>query len=89
MSPLRITALTLSLALFFLMAPGDNHAARVYAEDAAAAGIAAPIARIVPKTWVEHGRRRDDDYDWLRNRDDPAVVPIFRRKTPMRIVASP
>jgi oligopeptidase B len=78
MSPLRITALTLSLALFFLMAPGDNHAARVYAEDAAAAGIAAPIARIVPKTWVEHGRRRDDDYDWLRNRDDPAVVAYLQ-----------
>lgn len=74
MPPLRLAALTLSLAALCLTAPGSHEAARVHAEEAVAAGIAAPIARLVPKTLVEHGHRRADDYDWLRNRDDPAVV---------------
>jgi oligopeptidase B len=35
---------------------------------------AAPMAPVVPKTFAEFGGVRIDDYDWLRDRDDPRVV---------------
>ncbi len=35
---------------------------------------AAPIAPVVPRTFEAFGQKRIDNYDWLRDRDDPRVV---------------
>jgi oligopeptidase B len=43
-------------------------------EPANAADPRPPLARIVPNTFEEFGQRRIDNYDWLRDRDDPRVV---------------
>ncbi|MBI4274368.1 MAG: S9 family peptidase [Rhizobiales bacterium] len=40
----------------------------------ATANPSPPVARIAPKIFKEHGRRRIDNYDWLRRGDDPAVL---------------
>jgi oligopeptidase B len=40
----------------------------------AAADPRPPVARVEPKVFEEHGRQRRDDYSWLRNDHDPAVV---------------
>jgi oligopeptidase B len=50
---------------------------------AAGAGFAAdtpipPVARVEPKAFVHFGETRIDNYDWLRDRDDPAVVTLLR-----------
>jgi oligopeptidase B len=37
-------------------------------------GPAAPIAPVVPKVFEAFGQQRSDNYDWLRNRNDPRVV---------------
>ena len=37
-----------------------------------------PVARVAPKALMEHGRRRTDNYDWLRKRDDPKVIAHLR-----------
>ena len=39
-----------------------------------AAAATAPIAPVMPKAFKEFGSVRIDNYDWLRNRDDPRVV---------------
>lgn len=36
--------------------------------------LKAPIAKIKPKVFTEHGRQRVDNYDWLRERDSPEVL---------------
>ena len=36
--------------------------------------LKAPAAPIIPKVFEEHGRQRVDNYDWMRERADPAVV---------------
>jgi oligopeptidase B len=41
---------------------------------AAAAELAPPVARIVPRLETVHGELRVDDYFWLRDRGDPEVV---------------
>src|SRR6266852_5965384 len=33
-----------------------------------------PVARRIPHVLTEHGDRREDDWYWLRNRDDPEVI---------------
>jgi oligopeptidase B len=40
----------------------------------AAAELAPPVARIVPRVETVHGELRVDDYFWLRDRGDPEVV---------------
>jgi oligopeptidase B len=40
----------------------------------AAAELAPPVARIVPRVDTVHGELRVDDYFWLRDRGDPDVV---------------
>jgi oligopeptidase B len=35
---------------------------------------APPVARRVPRHEILHGDRRQDDYDWLRAKDDPEVI---------------
>jgi oligopeptidase B len=37
-----------------------------------------PIAPIVSKTFEAFGQKRLDDYDWLRNRDDPRVAAYLK-----------
>ncbi|MBI4247443.1 MAG: S9 family peptidase [Candidatus Rokubacteria bacterium] len=37
-----------------------------------------PIAKTVPKVAVVHGERRQDDYGWLRGKDDPEVLAYLR-----------
>jgi oligopeptidase B len=37
-----------------------------------------PVARKVPRTDVLHGDRRQDDYFWLRAKDDPEVLAYLR-----------
>ena len=44
----------------------------------AATTPAAPVAPISPTTFVEFGRSRVDNYDWLRNRDDPRVAAYLQ-----------
>jgi oligopeptidase B len=41
--------------------------------DPAAHALSPPVARTIPKIDVVHGDRRQDDYDWLRHKDDPEV----------------
>jgi oligopeptidase B len=36
--------------------------------------VAPPLARRVPRVETLHGERREDDYHWLRRKDDPEVV---------------
>jgi oligopeptidase B len=38
----------------------------------------APIAPVVPKTFEAFGQKRVDNYDWLRNRNDPRVVAYLK-----------
>ncbi|MEZ5786501.1 MAG: S9 family peptidase [Xanthobacteraceae bacterium] len=69
----RIIALIIGLACLSAWAGGAVSDAR--AQEAAVADQAAPpVARIVPKHLVEHGRTRDDPYDWLRASEDPQVI---------------
>jgi oligopeptidase B len=58
------------LAGTLALAPG----VRVLTAQAKESAIRPPVARIVPKLFTEHGRRRIDNYDWLRKRDDPRVI---------------
>lgn len=37
-----------------------------------------PVARIVPHELVAHGDKRIDNYYWLRERDDPAVLDYLK-----------
>src|SRR6266511_2745935 len=37
-----------------------------------------PVARKIPKIDIVHGERREDDYVWLRQKDDPEVVTHLR-----------
>jgi oligopeptidase B len=40
--------------------------------------VTPPVARVVPKEFLEFGKKRIDNYDWLRDRDDPAVADLLR-----------
>ena len=37
-----------------------------------------PVAKRIPKIDVVHGDRREDDYAWLRHRDDPEVLGYLK-----------
>src|SRR3954471_4358587 len=41
---------------------------------ASEAGLAPPVAQIVRRGELVHGELREDDYFWLRDRSDPAVL---------------
>src|SRR5687768_7850622 len=41
---------------------------------AATASVAPPVADRRPVTATHHGRTRVDDYEWLRDKEDPAVT---------------
>jgi len=49
-------------------------ASRLLFTAADATAATAPIAPVMPKAFKEFGSVRIDNYDWLRNRDDPRVV---------------
>jgi oligopeptidase B len=76
MPPMRIAILSFGLAILCSTAPTPDRLLR--AEGASPSGAAPPIARVVSKTLVEHGRFRTDDYDWLRNADDPEVMSYVK-----------
>ena len=40
--------------------------------------LKAPIAPVEPETFEAFGRRRVDNYNWLRDRQDPKVVPYLQ-----------
>ena len=40
--------------------------------------IKPPVAKIVPKIFVEHGRERADNYDWLRDESDLDVIAYIK-----------
>ena len=44
----------------------------------AARGLRPPVAKKVPKVDVVHGDRRQDEYFWLRQKDDPEVVAYLQ-----------
>ncbi len=72
MRPIRLAALSFGIAVLCSTAPTPDRSLR--AEGASPAAAAPPIARVVSKTLVEHGRLRADDYDWLRNAGDPEAM---------------
>jgi oligopeptidase B len=47
-------------------------------EHAPGAGPEPPVARKIPKIDTIHGDLRQDDYLWLRQKDDPAVLAYLR-----------
>ena len=47
---------------------------QIAADQPAAPSPAPPMARIVPEKLVKHGHERIDDYYWLKERNDPAVI---------------
>jgi len=44
----------------------------------AATAVAPPIAPKIPKVDITHGERREDDYFWLREKDNPEVLAYLR-----------
>lgn len=67
--------ITLLFGLAWLPALAGGWIADARAQGTAVPDKAAPpVARIVPKHLVEHGRTRDDPYDWLRAAEDPQVI---------------
>jgi oligopeptidase B len=60
-----------------LAAPVDSTAGFTETETltpTAEAALAPPVARVVPRVETVHGELRVDDYFWLRDRSDPAVI---------------
>ena len=39
-----------------------------------------PVAKKIPKIDVLHGETRQDDYFWLREKDNPAVLAYLREE---------
>jgi oligopeptidase B len=73
----RIFALLFGLAWLFALAGGGVAEAR--AQGAAVPYNAGPpVARIVPKQKIEHGRTRDDPYAWLRAGKNPQVIAYLQ-----------
>ena len=71
MTPMRMAALGAGLVLLCSIAlPPESS---LHAEGAAP-GVSPPVARVVQKTMIEHGRSRTDNYDWLRNTEDPEGI---------------
>ena len=42
--------------------------------------IPAPIAKIIPKTLEKHSQKRVDNYYWLNDRKDPAVIDYLNKE---------
>jgi oligopeptidase B len=67
---------TLSLAAAGLVSPLQKTLATAAPD--AAMSRRPPIAPMVPKTFEAFGQKRIDNYDWLRNRDDPRVAAYLQ-----------
>jgi oligopeptidase B len=76
----RVALLLVSTALVPLTAQLEHSAAAADATTVPPVGgpAAAPVAPIVPKTFEAFGQKRVDNYDWLRERDDPRVVSYLQ-----------
>jgi len=71
MTPKRMAVLGAALVLLCSIAQTPL---RLLHAKGAAPGASPPVARVIPKTMIEHGRVRTDNYDWLRNTEDPAGI---------------
>lgn len=70
---MRVIALLFSLA--GLSALAGVWAMESHGQGAGEADRAVPpVAAVVPKQFVEHGRTRDDPYNWLRAAENPQVI---------------
>jgi oligopeptidase B len=54
--------------------PDSTTSSTAHAADPAAPAVDPPVAERRPVTATHHGRTRVDDYEWLRDKDDPAVT---------------
>ncbi len=68
---------SIPIALATLVADGARTSAQ-QAVPADPAGPRPPLAEKRPKLFEEHGRQRVDDYYWLKERDDPAVIAYLQ-----------
>jgi hypothetical protein len=48
-----------------------------------------PVARRIPRLEMVNGDRRQDDYAWLREKDDPAAAARSRMAAPGRTARAP
>ena len=76
MRSIRLAIVSFGIAILCSIVPGPNHALR--AEGASSDTVAPPVARTVPKEFLQFGHKRLDNYDWLRERDDPQVAAYLR-----------
>jgi oligopeptidase B len=53
----------------------------------AEAAFTPPVARVVPRVELVHGQRREDDYFWLRDRTDPAVLAYLEAENSYTAIA--
>ena len=54
--------------------PSDHETGPVTPLSHAEGGLVPPVARVVPRVENVHGEFRADDYFWLRDRTNPAVM---------------
>ena len=47
------------------------------AVEASPVSVSPPVAEKRPHTHTEHGVVRSDPYYWMRDRDDPALIPYL------------
>jgi oligopeptidase B len=71
MPPMRMAILGAGLALLCAIALTPH---RLLRAEGASPVASPPVARVIPKTVIEHGRVRTDNYDWLRNTEDPEGI---------------
>lgn len=76
MTPARLATPIAALLALAAGVPNTPNPAPV--SPAQAAELRPPLARVVPKVLDEFGRQRSDEYDWLRDRDDPQVAEHLR-----------
>jgi oligopeptidase B len=67
----RMAIFGAGLALLCVIAPTPH---RLLHAESATPAASPPVARVIPKTAIEHGRVRTDNYDWLRNTEDPEGI---------------
>ena len=70
----RYLLVTFAIAALLCFVAALSRIANVRAEGASATSASRPIAKRFPRSFVAQGRQRTDDYDWLRNSNDPQVM---------------
>lgn len=70
----RIVTLLFGLAAASCLACGGDADARGRDVAAVRDQVSPPVARIKPNRLIEHGRTREDPYNWLRAAENPEVI---------------